>query len=278
MKLGYASFSFPKDTPIENIIKTLSTIGFDGIEVSAWSGYQTDIDRLSEEDWRRIRRLVQDSGLVVNALGCHTAILEPNDRIRRNRIERTKRCIDAALQLECPIVDTLSGPKPKDLSDRESWDILARALREILDYAEKNGITVGFEPHVGNFVYQLGTIQELLRILPSKHLAVTFDQSHFAIQGSDLRAALRELKDSIRHVHVKDVRGIFPEYEFLIPGEGTFSFEDFFLELHGIGYGGFVTAEVSVMRSSKPGYDPYGAARLSYTTLSSTLKKLGMRS
>ncbi|MBS7609261.1 sugar phosphate isomerase/epimerase [Candidatus Bathyarchaeota archaeon] len=262
---------------IEDIIRSLSILGFDGIEVSAWSGYQTDISRLGKEDCKRIRKLARDFGLIINALGCHTAILEPKDWVRRDRIERTKKCIDAALQMDCPIVDTLSGPKPKDLSDGESWQILAQALGEVLDYAEKNGITIGFEPHVGNFVYELRTVLELLKLVPSKNLAITFDQSHFAIQGLDLGSILRKLKDFIAHVHVKDVRGIFPNYEFLIPGEGSFPFEDFFSDLHGFGYEGFITAEVSVMRSSKPGYDPYGAARLTYITLSNSLRKLGLR-
>ncbi|MEM3027719.1 MAG: sugar phosphate isomerase/epimerase, partial [Candidatus Bathyarchaeia archaeon] len=255
----------------------MQTLGFDGMEVSAWSGYQTDISRLGTEDWKRIRNLAQDAGLIINALGCHTAILEPKEWVRRERIRRTKRCIDAALQMDCPIIDTLSGSKPKDLSDRESWQILAQALGEIVDYAEKNGITIGFEPHVGNFIYELSSVLELLKLVPSKNLAITFDQSHFAIQGLDLGAILRRLKDFIVHVHIKDVKGIFPNYEFLIPGEGSFPFEDFFSDLHGLGYEGFITAEVSVMRSSKPGYDPYEAARLTYITLSNSLIRLGLR-
>ena len=70
--------------------------------------------------------------------------------------------------------------------------------------------------------------------------------------------------------------GIAPDFEFLIPGEGTFDYVDYLKQMQAHGYDGFITAEVSFMVQAREDYDPLAAATLSYETLSNAFTEAGI--
>ena len=78
------------------------------------------------------------------------------------------------------------------------------------------------------------------------------------------------------HTHVKDQRGISPDFEFLIPGEGEFDYVDYLKAMQEHGYDGFITTEVSFMVQARKDYDPLAAADLTYQTLSKAFEDTGI--
>ena len=78
------------------------------------------------------------------------------------------------------------------------------------------------------------------------------------------------------HTHVKDQRGLYPNHEFLTPGEGPFDFVHYLNAMHAAGYQGFITAEVSVMVQRRPDYEPMAHARLAYDTLERAFSETGV--
>ena len=76
---------------------------------------------------------------------------------------------------------------------------------------------------------------------------------------------------------MKDQRGRMPDYEFLIPGEGTFDFTTYVKEMDKAGYTGSITTEVSKMVQNRPDYDPMAAAELCYKTLEKAFLEAGVR-
>ena len=54
------------------------------------------------------------------------------------------------------------------------------------------------------------------------------------------------------HTHVKDERGVAPNYQFLIPGEGEFDYVAYLRAMREHGYTGFITAEISIMVQRRP--------------------------
>ena len=61
-------------------------------------------------------------------------------------------------------------------------------------------------------------VLELLEIVNSPYLKVNFDISHFDIVGMPTEETVSALAAVSAHTHVKDQRGIAPDFEFLIPG------------------------------------------------------------
>jgi sugar phosphate isomerase/epimerase len=75
------------------------------------------------------------------------------------------------------------------------------------------------------------------------------------------------------HTDLKDQRGRAPDHEFLVPGEGDFSYARYLRAMQGVGYQGFVTVEISVMVQRRPDYDPAEVARRSFRTLTDAARE-----
>jgi len=277
VKIGYFTMSFGRNESMESIVKCLSKLGYDGFELCTWKGYPTDVDTLDRNKIRKMKTLVKDAGLVINAIGGHVGYIEPDENVRKNNVNRTKRNIDLAVDLEATVVDTFSGTAPKCLTEKEAWEILVDSISECADYAAEREVTIGFEPHIGLFIDTPEKMLHLISLVESPSLKVNFDVSHFAILGLEIPKVVHELSEYIVHTHLKDVKGIYPNFQFCIPGEGELNIKEFILSLRENGYDGFITSEISGMRQKLPGYDPYFAAELTYKTVSAIFKELKLK-
>lgn len=110
-------------------------------------------------------------------------------------------------------------------------------------------------------------VLELINTIRSPFLKLNFDISHFNVQGYPIAESVAALAPHTVHTHVKDERGLVPDFEFLIPGEGEFDYVAYLQAMQAQGYTGFITAEISIMVQRRPGYDPLAAAEQTYRTL-----------
>jgi len=276
MKIGYFTMSFG-DKPIEIVTQVLSKLGFDGIELCTWGGSPTNVDLLDEERRRKVKCLAEDAGLIINAIGGHVAYIETDEKKRMANVKRTKKNIDLAVDLGATVVDTFSGAAPEGTSEGKAWESLVESISDCADYAAQRGIFIGFEPHIGTFINTPEKVLRLLSLVKATSLKVNFDASQFAVLGLHIPAAVRLLSKYIIHTHLKDTKGTYPDFQFLIPGEGDFNIKEFVVALKENGYEGFVTSEISKMRQAWPNYDPLFAATLTYKTVSNVFKELGLK-
>ena len=164
------------------------------------------------------------------------------------------------------MLDSVLGSTPETWNGGEGF-VLER-LGGIVDYCASRGVVLALEPHIGDgLCEQPEKVVELLRQVDSPHLRLNFDISHFEVSGIPTGRSVELLAPWAAHTHVKDQRGRVPEFEFLIPGEGPFDYCDYLRRMAAAGYGGCVTAEVSMAVHRRPGYDPMAAATLCHRTL-----------
>ena len=78
------------------------------------------------------------------------------------------------------------------------------------------------------------------------------------------------------HTHVKDQRGLWPNHEFLTPGEGPFDYVEYLRAMDAAGYQGFIMAEVSFMRQAKADYEPFVHAAFAYRVLDYAFQAAGV--
>lgn len=262
MKIGVMVDSFK--LPIEEGIKKAKEIGADGIQIYAVSG-RMDPDNLNKKQRRELLNYIKSNGLVVSALcgdlgGHGFKIKETNP----NKIEKSKKIVDLALDLEAKVVTTHIGVIPED-QNHPTYKVLQDACNELGAYAESSGAYFAIETGpektqtLGNFIGSLHT----------KGVAVNYDPANLVmVTGDGPLKGVHNLKNHIVHTHAKDgimLKKTDAEIIYNYFAEGgieNFHLEDYFLEtplgkgnvdfpnyinaLKKIGYNGFLTIEREV--------------------------------
>jgi inosose dehydratase len=277
MKLGYSTWGMPK-VPVDEALAHLAKLGFDGVELTVIPGYTTELSKLDAVERKRIRQLLEEHQLILSAIAAHSSLLSGDPAAHTANMARLKGAVDLAVELMqkdiMPAVNTTPGGRP------EEWDtvrdLLVERTRELVEYAQAQGVTIAMEPHVGAVIDTPEKVLKLLELVDSPFLKVNFDISHFDIVGLTIEETVAALAPHTVHTHVKDQRGRVPNYEFLIPGEGAFDYVSYLKAMQAYGYKGFITVEVSVMVQRRPDYDPFAAATLSYETLSRAFIEAGI--
>ncbi len=265
--------------PIDETLKHLADLGFDGVELTVIPGYTTELSTLDTAERKRIRRLFSEYRLGLSAIAAHSSLLSKTPQAHAENMARLKGAVDLAVELaqgeNVPAVNTTPGGSSDKWEDVR--DFLAERTMELLEYAEKRGVLIAMEPHVGAAIDTPEKMLQLLDLVDSPSLKVNFDISHFDIMGFTIEETVAALAQHTEHTHVKDQRGHYPNYEFLIPGEGDFDYVRYLKSMQEHGYDKFISVEVSVMVQRRPDYNPYEAAMLSYATLSRAFAEAGIQ-
>ena len=257
--IGVIVESFRTDT--KTAIARAAALGADGIQMYATEG-ENSPENLITAKRRELLDIVKSSGLRFSALCGDLGRGFGNPELNPRLIEKSKRILDLAKELETNIVTTHIGVVPTD-PNHPRYKIMQDACGELSEYADSMGahfaIETGPEPsHV---------LRGFLDGLHSRGVAVNLDPANLVmVVGDDPVAAVHNLKDYIVHTHAKD--GIMlertnPEYIYgvaLTPesikdisffrevplGHGGVDFAPYLKALEEIGYRGFLTIEREV--------------------------------
>ncbi len=261
-KVGVIIDSFRLD--IFQGIKKASQMGAEGIQIGAVEG-EMDPDNLTTSKRKELSDLIKSCGLSVSALcgdlGGH-GFENAEDNIWK--IEKSKRIIDLALDLDCNIVTTHIGVIPEDPSSPKRH-ILQAACEALGDYAVKSNAFFAIEtgPEKSD------TLKSFLQRLDTNGVKVNMDPANLVmVTDEDPVKSVYVLKDHIVHTHVKDgimlkktdpeiiynyfaeggIEDLHLEEYFLETplGEGSVDFDAYFDALKNIGYKGYLTVEREV--------------------------------
>lgn len=277
MRLGYSSWGMPQ-VPIDAILAHTASLGFEGIELTLVPGWSTELARLDAAETRRIRTLLDASGLALPSLAVHRDLVVDDADQWATNLAYLHKAIELAVALADrdgpPIINNLVGGQSGEFEQHRTQ--LLERLADLVAYASVRGVTIAIEPHVNTVLESPTTTREIIEAIDSPYLRVQFDISHFDVLGFTIEESVPILAPLAVHTHVKDQRGKAPDFEFLIPGEGPFDYVRYLHAMRDAGYQGFITGEVSVMVQRRPNYDPMAAAALTYATLSGAFDKAGI--
>ena len=258
MKIGVITDCFKK-THAEGIAQA-SALGLDGVQIYATTGDFSPA--LPQEQKAAYKALLQEKGLAVSALcgdmgGYGFEIAEDN----AERIEKTKRIIDLAVEFGTNVVTTHIGVIPDDKAHPRYQTMLA-ALTECGLYAKEKGVTLAVETGPEKAATLLAFVQDT-----KGGVGVNLDPANFTmVTGQDAVEALYLLKDYIVHTHVKDGRMLDKNqnpadvyhafavggvdalnackgFAELPIGDGDVDWNGYLKALKEIGYTGFLTIE-----------------------------------
>lgn len=277
MLLAYSTWGMPT-VPIDTAVAHCAALGYDGLELTVIPRWTTDAANLDAAARRHIRKIYDDHNLALCGLSGATHLLDGDQAERARSRERFKSYLDLAAELqhpgECLTVSTVSAGRPEDWATARHE--LADIYGELAAYAAKRGVIVGMEPHVGGALYLPEQALWLIEQVNSPALSIHFDISHFNVQGLPMQPVIAALAPHSKHTHVKDERGIYPNHEFLIPGEGEMDYVGYLKGMEEAGYDGYIAVEISIMVQKRPDYDPLAAATQSYAVLAKAFADAGI--
>lgn len=277
MRLGYCTHAMPTLTADEQI-QTIAALGFDSVELTVRPGWRTELNTLDSAERRRIRGLLDRHGLHLPAIAGHASPIERDADEHRENWRRLIGAIDLCADLAGPdgppALDTTIGGEFEDFEAARPF--IVDRIGALVAHGERRGVVIATEPHVGSWLRTIDRVLWLLAAVPSPYHRLTFDVSHFNVQGVPFEESVAALAPHADFVHVKDERGVVPDYQFLIPGEGDFDYAGYLRAMARAGYGGVVCVEVAKMVQARPDFDPIAAARRSYDVLAAAFEAAGI--
>ena len=281
MKIGCAAgtFTYPSyNAPYDDAIKTIGELGFEGIEMIAFSiddlyNYYTD-KKITEH-----KKQIDFYGMSVSEFILYAPLLD--DLLAHSRQEKQKaydifeRGLDTAakfatgiinivsnwpLELKAPIpyipsfihpnVDGVGKFDPKLKMELPPgfdapfvWENYMQSLEHLVGMCERYKIKFALEGHANVIV---GTTDAFLRAadrITSPYFTTNFDTAWQLVQREYLPWSVYKLRDRISHVHLRDGDGLGC---YRMPtGTGIIDFHGFVRALKEIGFDGFLSFELA---------------------------------
>lgn len=245
---------------LKEAVKKAAAVGANGIQVYASRG-EMDPDNMTAAKRKEFLDVVKSNGLVISALcgdlgGGGFTVPENNPW----KVEKSKRIIEMAKELETDVVTTHIGVVPEDVN-HDRYKIMQEACFQLAEFADS--IDAHFAVETGPETS--ANLKKFLDSLGSKGVGVNLDPANLVmVTGDDPVQAVYNLKDYIVHTHAKDGKQIFyvePEIVYGIKkdiiieddsfievplGEGSVDFPAYLKALEDIGFKGFLTIEREV--------------------------------
>jgi len=263
MLLGYNTNGLAHHDPLD-AIALLGELGYGAVGLSIDHGLLSPRDR----DWPRacetIRerlicykmRSVIETGAryLLDPRRKHQPTLVSSDATARLAFYR--HAIRCAAWLGSDCVSIWSGVPDDDANLATALRRLEDRLPRVLDMADREDVTIAFEPEPGMVVDTTDGFDRLLETIDHPRLRLTLDIGHLHCQGEPIAETIATHASRLVNVHIEDMRR--GRHEHLMFGEGEIAFPPVAEALREADYKGGVYVELS--RHSATGPDSARAA------------------
>jgi sugar phosphate isomerase/epimerase len=201
----------------------------------------------------RVREAAAERQIDLVAVSGTFNMIHPDAEVRRDGLRRLGALASACDRLWTSTITLCTGTRdPEDMWRRhpdnarpEAWRDLLATMHEALETAEEHGLTLAFEPEIGNVVDSAEKGRRLLDEMLSPRLKVVMDAANLFDAGDPARRLSRQeeildeafgfLGGDLLLAHAKDVKG---SGEVVAAGKGALDYGLYLKHLSEAGYGG----------------------------------------
>ena len=191
-----------------------ASLGFDGIELQ--------VQDPSKYNGKELRKMLDSYGLRASAVTTGLAytyegmsMVHPDKKIRHATVERLKRQLDLAKDLDSQIlIGFLRGRKAPGQTDQEFEEILTESVYQVLRYAEEIQTPMVMEQinHLDGDVFcSTERTMTFLEKFKSDWLVYNGDTYHMAMEDTDIAKAIQRSLSKLVILHVSDMGRTFPD-------------------------------------------------------------------
>jgi fructoselysine 3-epimerase len=251
MKLGTAT-SVLYLYSIQDAIPLIKRAGYDGVDI--WGGrphvYRQD---LSVEELQSLRQAILDQGMSVSSFmpafyRYPHSLSNPNPKVRQDSIDYMRMCVDNAAALGAEVVLVVPDFSLHGQSRQDSLNRLIESIDTVAQYtAQHPEIMLGIEilyTDETDLVNSAADAQAIIEQLGHSNIGAVLDTGTLNLSKEPIEDIFSLLGEKVLQIHANDNKGEHRQQN-LIPGDGTFDFQGLTTFLKGIGYEGFLSAELS---------------------------------
>lgn len=251
MKLGTAT-SVLYLYSIQDAIPLIKRAGYDGVDI--WGGrphvYRQD---LSVEELQSLRQAILDQGMSVSSFmpafyRYPHSLSNPNPKVRQDSIDYMRMCVDNAAVLGAEVVLVVPDFSLHGQSRQDSLNRLIESIDTVAQYtAQHPEIMLGIEilyTDETDLVNSAADAQAIIEQLGHSNIGAVLDTGTLNLSKEPIEDIFSLLGEKVLQIHANDNKGEHRQQN-LIPGDGTFDFQGLTTFLKGIGYEGFLSAELS---------------------------------
>jgi len=223
---------------IEDNIKKISLLGYDGVELAVRN---PELLNLTE-----LKKILSQNKLSVPAIGTgqlfgeeKLSFTDPQKQVRRTAIERFKLHVQLAASLNAVvIVGLVRGKRDSTITQTKTEQWLIEALNECA--SEAKTVKIVIEPINRYETDLINTVREGIEFLENAkndRIGLLLDTFHMNIEEPSITESIVLAKERLFHFHIADSNRWFP-------GAGHINFMEIFELLDKVKYDGFISAEI----------------------------------
>lgn len=204
LKLGTVTYNIAKDWDIPTIIKNLTEVGFDGVELRTTHKHGVEI-ALSPAARADVRKQFEASAVKIGGLGTTCEYHSADPAVVRKNIDETKEWVKLAKDLGSPSVKVRPNGLRKDVPEDKTLEQIGKALAECGAFARDYGVTIQLEVH-GAETQRVPRIRKILDYGGNHpHVRACWNSNQTDLLDGGFESNFKLLRDQIGQVHMRDL-------------------------------------------------------------------------
>ena len=204
LKCGTVTYNIAKDWDIPTIIKNLTEVGMDAVELRTTHKHGVEI-ALSPAARAEVKKQFEDSPIKLGGLGTTCEYHAADPAIVRKNVEETKAWVSLARDVGSPNVKVRPNGLAKGVPEEKTLEQIGKSLAECGRAAQDNGVKIQLEVH-GSETSRLPRIRKILDY-GGNHpgVQVCWNSNPADLLDGGFDANFRLVRDQIGQVHMRDL-------------------------------------------------------------------------
>ena len=242
----------------------------DGLRIDGLEFYNNFADVKDPANWPKIRKAVEDTGMVIPMMCASPDFTIPDAALRKKEVEHEIKAIEMSAALGAKYCRVLSGQRRKDITREEGMGYVVESINACIPVAEKLGITLIIENHYKDdfwtepeFAQMMDVFVDLVSRIDSPSFGVNFDPSNAIAAGEEPLELLEKVKYRVLTMHasdrylasgtIEDLRkaeggsaGYVSFFKHGVIGKGLNDYDAIFKTLKDVGFDSWISIEDGV--------------------------------
>jgi myo-inositol catabolism protein IolH len=201
---------------LPELVKKTAELGYDQIELSPRADFLDwwVMPRAHKQRIAEFKRALREHGVGLATLQPMYRWASPFEDERQWAMKCWKKAIEVSVEMGCQLmisefgrgaspersVGQGAGANTREMCEAAWW----RSMEELVPIFEREGITLSVEPHPEDWVETLAPALDIVRVLGSDKVKLSYIAPHTFYYGDDMAAMLRDAAPLLAHVRVAD--------------------------------------------------------------------------